>query len=297
MRWVVIFLAAFLLTSCISSGPSVTMSNYNFRTGTEGMSISFMKNAPPASVFEEEDFPVYVTIQNKGATDISSGLLALGFQSDYVNAEQKTKEFDLKGKSIAFPDGEQAMLRFLVRSKNIIGNFRTVPITLTGCYTYGTTAVTQVCIDTEVYGINTVQKPCTVSDIKLTGQGGPVAVTKVEPKMLVNEGESIVIPQYVIYVENKGKGTVLRTARDFCSASSLTKDSLNIVQVHAELAEQPLDCNKEELYLEDGKDSVICKLTDGIDKSTIAYSTLLKVQLDYGYAQTATTNINIQKRV
>jgi len=292
----------FIISGCSllnKGGPTATISSTQIHTGTQGLETNFLKNSPPDAVFEDEEFPVYVQVANNGAADIQNGYIAIGFQQDYFQSSLKNYNFNIRGKSLGNPAGEQQFFRFLISAKEIIGDTRTIPITVSSCYSYNTIATVSVCIDTDVYNVKAVQKACSIQDINLKGgQGGPITVTKIEPKMVTNEGNDVVIPQFTIDVENVEKGTVLKTSnvRDLCSASVLTKDTLNTVEISVSLAEQKLTCNKDVLKLENNKDSIVCQLESGIDKTQPAYSTLLQIKLDYGYSDSITKSTTINKK-
>jgi len=302
MRKIVLLMVLILIIiGCTTKkGPTGTISDLNIHKGTDGLVISFIKNSPPEEVFEEEEFPVYVLVENKGAYDVLNGYITLGFQQDYFEAATKSRNFNLEGKSLANPIGEQKIFRFLVNAKKIIGESRTVPIAVSSCYSYKTTAIESVCIDTDVYDVKAVERACSVSDVSIKGgQGGPVAVTKIESKMLTNEEESRIIPQYTIEIENVRGGNIIRTerAQDLCSATALSRDDLYVVGINVELSEQRLHCNKDSLKLMEEKDKIICRLESGIEKDKAAYTTLLKIELDYGYSETIIKNIIINEKI
>jgi hypothetical protein len=288
------------MIGCIrKEGPTATISDLDIHKGTAGLEMSFIKNSPPEEVYEVEEFPVYIRIENKGASDVSSGIITLNFQRDYLESTVSSKNIRLDGKSIANPIGEQEIISFSLSAKEIIGESRVVPITASSCYSYTTEAIIPVCIDTDMYNIDTIDKPCEVEDIDTKGgQGGPIVVTKIEPKMLTSETEARVTPQFAIEVENVKDGRVIRSskARDLCSARALQKQDIDVIEVSVELSDRRLSCNKDFLKLENGVDKVVCSLESGIDPDEPAYTTLLKIILDYGYSQTVTQNIILKER-
>jgi hypothetical protein len=301
---IILFIVLVFIAGCglFNKGQTASISDTDVHVGTEGLTVNFVKDSPPSEVYEGEEFPVYVEVTNKGAADITGAYLSLGFQQDYFSSQVKSKMFDISGKSMGNPNGEQNMFRFLLSAQNIIGESRTVPITVSACYSYNTLATIPVCIEPDVYNMNPVQKGCTVEDISLKGgQGGPVSITKVASKMLLTEGETKAIPQFTIELENNQEGTVVavNNAQALCSAASLSKDILNKVEFSVGLSEQRLQCNNdvESVMLENNKATIVCRLEEGIDKKTVAYTTLLQVRLDYGYSQSATNNVIIKKRL
>ncbi len=70
--------------------------------------------------------------------------------------------------------------------------------------------MTELCVDTDVYGLRPGEKACNSKDLAFNeGQGGPVAVTNIETKMLLDSDEDKVKPQLIIHIENKGNGEVI----------------------------------------------------------------------------------------
>ena len=82
--------------------------------------IDFLENAPPTAVYENEYFPIGLSMSNEGAADISNGYLAISLDKDYMwvdrasldTTESKLRfrdenhiSFDMDGKSIENPFG------------------------------------------------------------------------------------------------------------------------------------------------------------------------------------------------
>ena len=136
------------------------------------------------------------------------------------------------------------------------------------------------------------------------GQGAPVAVTKVETRMLP-QTDGTIKPSFVISIENVGKGEVIKPnigiISNMCGSPALNYRDFNTLEVSAYLSGTQLDCKKTqddsipvEIRLKEKKATFRC--TGGaIDTSSNAYSASLKVQLNYGYTFTISKDIIIQK--
>jgi len=133
--------------------------------------------------------------------------------------------------------------------------------------------------------------------------------------------EKEIKPQFLIFVENKGKGNPvnLKGYDSACSKSDYTKDSSNkdlwnvaTIKVYTsgkeEEKESQLICTpslKDSagaidettgfLRFTDNKDFVRCTFRDGIPKSSEAFTSPLKVVIDYGYVQSIASNFFIEK--
>jgi len=329
-----------------SKGRPIT--DADIRQGTEGLTMEFTRNAPPKRVFEGGDgdygsgiFPVAIKLENKGAYEIKSteikdingqaenivnGTLVFGFEKTYVDfnednkqelinegvmdAEEKLK-FHIKGKSIFNPKGGIEFITIDAEAKRIGEQSEKQPsvILATVCYPYKTIFGTSVCVDTDVYGIRQGQKACSVANLNFKkGQGAPVAVTKVETRILPQDENKVKL-LFLIHIENKGNGEVVKLSETekACTKEALNYRDFSTIIVNATLSGKFLDCriNKDGstgpnqpaiIRLRDKKFMVRCILDDdAIDADIDAYITALSVELSYGYTFTISKNIIIEK--
>ena len=297
--------------------------------GYKGLAIEFVKNTPPPRIFEGDTFPVYLKIKNNGAYSIkdSKAIVNLGVEKDYTlqvvllegsriqKAEgENAAKFSLDGKSNINPIGDEDVISYNVKAGKIDPQSEAHPSTVTAtlCYPYETIFSTGVCIDSDISNLRPGKKVCEVRDLVPSGgQGAPVAVTKVEVSMLptqANDKEKSIqkiIPQFLIYVENKGSGLVINSEAvgEFCTKSEAKHENLNIIYIDAELSGEKLYCQLEtkqnipgHIKLKDKKDIVRCTLEKGIE-STDTYLSPLRITLTYGYTQSISANYFIQKTV
>jgi len=287
----------------------------NIHTGTRGLEMEFLKNAPPTQVPEGSTFIVGVVLKNRGASDIHRGVLALGIEDDYVQVDSwrgniikssyndRLVWFDLEGKTRFNPMGEQLPVQVQLISDYLDKQTETYTTTilLTACYQYKTLFNDEVCIDTDIYDTTKEEKVCTVKDKVYGSQGAPVAITKVETRIVPHSDyEDVLIPEFVITIHNRGIGDVIRPSvyEAACTSSSLSHDDLNVVRVEATLSGRRLKCSPSELKLkENGQNKVRCTLTTGIDKEMTSYLAPLVVELDYGYMFTISRDVEIRRTV
>ncbi len=310
----------------------------NIRVGFNGLVLEFLKNTPPLKVFENDKFPVIVKVRNNGAYSIGilnqeKIFLSLGVEKDYnkpaklresgrvkkVSTENKVldnaAEFNLEGRSNINLRGDEEVVVYEVQADKIDPQSEIHPSTVvaTLCYPYETQLDTTVCIDSDVSNLRPGKKACTVQDLVFSnGQGAPVAITKVEVSMLPAEfneqGQEYrnIKPQFLLFIENRGKGTVIKNdvVKEFCIKSDTNHENINKVQVKAFLSKQQLDCRKDKqkevientfVKLKDNKELVRCTLEQGIEGSFDAYLAPLNVVLNYGYTDSVSANYVIQK--
>lgn len=322
------------LFGCGQSTPS--SKEIDIRTGSNALSIEYLKNTPPQKVFEESTFPVIIKIKNNGAYSLRNeekAIVSLGVEKDYTKKVQLTASgraqtvdslvnvagLNLEGKSRINPIGEEQVVSYSIVAGRIDPQSETHPSTVvaTLCYPYKTILDSAACIDTDVANIRPGKKVCNMQDLVFNnGQGAPVAVTKVEVNMLPSQisEQNIqpkIIPQFLIFVENKGQGTVIKkeSVKDFCTKSDTSHDNLNIVYVNVclstyctdtgeiicQLEKKPNSDERGHIKLKDKKDIIRCTKKDGLDSAQDAYLAPLRIELNYGYTNSIAANYFILK--
>ena len=204
--------------------------NSDYMVGTDGIIVNFIDTIFPKEVFEKEVFTIGFDISNKGAYDINEGegIITVGIEDDYVelpdneNDWAKTRNtkrddiklnilsFNIKGKSDAYPKGEDDTVIINMKSKQLDPKQSSHEsfIILNSCYRYSTVTTQTVCIDSDPHNLLKKPKSCVVNPITLSSQGSPVAITKIETRMAVF-GEDSIKPEFTIYIQNKGIHLIL----------------------------------------------------------------------------------------
>ena len=204
-------------------------------------------------------------------------------------------------------------------------------LSATLCYPYETRFTDTACIDTDILGARFKQKVCKSEDKAYPkGQGAPVAITRVESRMLDKDDK--IIPNFIIHIENKGNGNVIKRRNDaqettppqatqmsnideVCSSKRLdpADRDFNTVVLRAYLgAETPdneLDCEPKKTPEDKGregyvrlvgnKDIIRCSLPESasISKNTQPYTSPLIIILDYGYMSSISAKYVIERSV
>lgn len=333
------------ITACtlqFGSSGSRPSKDVDVRVGFNGLTIEFLKNTPPPRVFEGSTFPVIIKVKNIGAFSLgktgdtnnyNKAIISLGVEKDYTYsvqllANQIVQELDdknlagfsLEGKSKVNAKGGEEIVSYSVKAGKLDPQSEAHPSTViaTLCYPYETVLSASVCIDSDIGGVLPGKKVCKVQDLVFgNGQGAPVAVTKVEVQMLPTQAsqESVavgnVLPQFLILVENRGGGTVIKRSSvdDFCIKSDTTYKDLNIIKVTASLGGKELNCEPKEkdesgnkidephaaVKLKDKRELARCTLKEGTPVPQGAYLSPISITLSYGYSQTISANYFIEK--
>lgn len=323
----------------------------NVYVGTSGLTAEFAKTAPPPKVFEQSSFPILIRVRNTGAFSVGQndlGTLSIGRERDYIpqliveesnrvfpnTANDNQLSFIVDGKTQANPQGDELIIPINARTGRLDPQSENKQSTLTAtlCYPYKTILSTTVCIDPDVAGIRPGKKACTVKDLAFSsGQGAPIAIVKIEPQMIPEVGnrpgssKDVIKPQFLIFVENKGRGTPVDSDNQNYMESCSRKDASvtypwNVAYIRAYTAgdtsdpqkriQSQLVCcpNKDGqcpepatgdtagfLRFKDKKDYVRCTFKNGIPRNSDAYTSPLRIEIDYGYVQTISTSFFIQK--
>lgn len=302
----VILSAIAAVTGCSSGYDSGSIGgNEDFRSGSQGLTMSFMPNTPPSKIFDDMTFNAILEVRNQGAYDIkgSAYIYLSGFDSNILTgiSASGVPINDLEGKSLYNSEGGYDTISFTgqfrdLESKGV--DYYDTPIMATACYRYETWAQPSVCIDPDPFSTTKEKKVCSASNVEgLKGsQGAPVAVTgvAVEP----SPGKS----RFKITVSNVGGGAVIRDGASFlskCSPYSLSKLEYNDVDyvklVSVRVGDKtitgtckPLD--NQHIRLNSGSGYAWCEL-DGISGSN--YKTPMTIQLAYNYRSTVQKDIRV----
>ncbi|MDO8481016.1 MAG: hypothetical protein Q7S65_04325 [Nanoarchaeota archaeon] len=306
--WPLVLLLVLLLTACGSSrnrnGEGISEKDY--RTGTEGLQLTFMQNNPPDKVFAGSEMDVLVEVRNAGAypdTDAFDGKLEIyGYdRKAFVRGGWDGSNFigrTLQGKSQFGPSGGREVKQFHVDEVTTLfgAEFYEPTLVVAACYKYRTIAEPLVCIDPEPFTVFDENKVCTIpsngKSYSLSNQGAPVAVTK------VTEEVSAKNLHFGIYIQNVGEGKVVdENTRNDCPLS-LDYNDVDRVLVQVKLPWdgaprcQPRGDSADPVRLdESGNGYIYCTFTKPTTKS--AFETILQVQVDYRYLDTIQKKIRI----
>ncbi len=283
-----------ILTGCSQFGAKGTLPDYSsVYSGTEGLSMKFMENAPPYTVPTQSYVPIGLDLENKGAVDITNGIILIRYPQDLLILENNKISVDIEGKETNIIGGRQiTILDGLTKDAKKLGTEKPqARIAATSCYDYATKLSAGICINPDSYGIAKAagRKPaCEQKTSTFSGQGAPVAITKVETVTL-SRGEHIDI-QIKAYIENKGRGVVYRKGGGFCTSADAKENTLF---VRASLLGKDTSCLPNNFVLSDRNDEnyVTCIFTDL--PAQAAFVTKLSVVAEYGYSETISKDFTV----
>jgi len=300
-----------------------TITTKELFTGSDGLIIEFVKDNPPAEVYENGFAPITLDIKNKGAYNIQNGIISIALEKDYITAQQNSfnsvninaryegqehLSLNIKGKTIETPEGEEDQLSFLAN----IGELEEMSIVhesgiiISSCYRYQTELSDNICIDTDLFGTRTVEKPCKTESKSYSNQGAPIAIQEVEMAMLPDLDNDIVRPQIIIHISNIGNGEVVaddtNTIIKACSSQALEISKWNKIRVEARMgANHIFNCDPSseseiaEVTLKERNVKVRCIIEDGIGIEEGTRAEPLYIKLNYGYTSSISKTIKINK--
>jgi len=296
MKLILFFLILTLILSACDSGSA--NDPRNFRVGTNGLTMRFIDSAPPDEIPENQIFTIAAELKNDGASDITDGLVLIRVEDDLVSLAHSgnAMPLSLKGKSISNPYGEEYFLEATAQSHPIaLTSLQETTVSLLSCYSYQTKFQDEICVKPEINAVSIVPESCTSETIQGSSQGGPVAVTKVEPKPLLSQSGARRV-QLKIDIAHKGTGvlTLPVDTRDLCSSGTIRRESFNRVQITGSLGPRPLRCQRDgEIRLEDEKGSIVCEV-DVIGEGA-SFNSPININLAYTYMDSISKTINIKR--
>ena len=187
----------------------------DYHSGTHGLEIDTLLNTPPGVVYENTEFVVGVEIKNKGAHDVSTGVIAItGLDPKYANIDKEQDTFDIVGKSPSYPEGGLEVIYFKIKNIWFPQGKEThrLPFTIVADYDYQTTGKVEVCINPELFDyVKPIKEVCEVTEINVGGgQGGPLAITKITPSIsLLSQDLNKNEVRFGIEISNEEQGEVI----------------------------------------------------------------------------------------
>lgn len=314
MKNKIIFLLLIILITSCTSGNNDAQLEKDLYKGTQGVVLEYFKNNFPDEVFEEETLNYAVRITNKGPYEASNTILLVSLEKGYMNFKDGSSDLEnVKARNIKTLNKKTIFntlddfevvddIGIEVRKIDGLSEYHDSIILTTLCYDYRGIAIADVCIDLDPHDTSPREKECNVKEsISLSeGQGGPVVIDRIETRMLIEDDK--IMPQFKIYVSNRGRGTVLQpgSISEVCSKTSLNTETYNSVRIDSiKLSDRTtgdFECIPSELMLRNEEDFVTCTLKNRpFDKAAEAFQTPLRIEISYGYMESSSKEIKIIK--
>ncbi|MFH1850529.1 MAG: hypothetical protein ABH879_10220 [archaeon] len=261
----------------------------DFHKGTQGLALSFLPDLPPDETFLGP-IEMALKVENLGAYTIHEIDKPIQVKIDnpysaYISLDKDLIKLDsLEGKGVSAPEGMFEVIEYTAMA-GTIPHEKEYPFLFKAkaCYIYETHASADLCIDTSVRDpMNLIKKNCQAENVALSDQGAPIAVKRIEERV-VPLGEDYIM-ELTVYIENAGGGAV--TAPQSYDLDCRGGIAVNrLVDIESEISLGGIKVDNCLAPIEDPKNgklvSIFCTRALGPEKRS--YTTPISVGLRYGY--------------
>ncbi len=281
-------------------------------SGSQGLEINFLKNAPPQQIPENSELQLIFNLENKGAFDMNNSYFTVGYEPDYVTLKDaklddkkleldKIVAFTLAGRSLYVPRGgiKTAVYTFHAPPIENLSLYHDTVFRVTACYDYSTYLVADICVNLDQANQNKPTKGvCEFQPLTYTGQGGPVGISLIDVRIL--PWDTTHKPEFYIEITNHGQGTILNKNDIYkaCTNQPINRSTLNYVYFNGTFMGKELDCRPNPVLIKDNLGKIYCT-TEKFQESELAsrrsFLSPLLIRFDYGYTQTWSTSTRITK--
>lgn len=314
MKLKIIFLltALIIISGCDFNGGNDAVLEKDIYKGTQGVYLDFFDL--PDEVYEGEEISYIVRVENKGPYQVNGAKLLVNLEKEYMYFTSQGCDGNVCLKQIPVLDGKDIyntlndfeVINLQIKTKDLddLSEVHESLLLTSFCYDYMGSVYTETCMDTDPYDEFVGEKLCSVKDvISLSeGQGGPVVINRVEPRIRYLDDK--ILPQYKVYIANIGKGEVTTWGQSskVCDNKELD-ESYNTIELTEfevsgiKLSEGEIECIPSVIYLRNNEDFITCTFTEAnaISRSIQPYVTPLKIELKYGYVESSSKEIKINK--
>ncbi len=316
---IIAFISLLLIVGCnTTEGPR----EYNFHTGTQGIYLEFMPNAPPNTIYGNDEANVMVKYYNKGVYDIQpgEGVLYLSGYDPSMFSFFPTGTGSSQGGGYPIDDADpksefnpQGTL-FRIAEWSTGANGVSVPqgvdfidqrIKATACYIYRTVEAVKVCLDPDPYNQKAGTKVCHMNSVSGGTGGAPVTVSSVKPDVV---GDRL---QFTIYFKNAGGGDTFVRSRDSYTPNDprncnndIEHDEIDQVWVErVEISGNDITGSCQPQLqgsvnglkrMINGQGFMYCFCDSCLANVQEAYETVLNIQLAYGYRNSIWKNVRVR---
>lgn len=313
-----IALVTFLLASC-SFMPSPNQEAPEIVEKIGGVEFYVEEGIAPEFAYNKEPFMLPIKIFNTGFQD-SVGQISIKGRESYLEIQDngaltssKAEAFSLSGGSALTSGADSKYLQFQfypMLEERLESKVASVEISM--CYNYSTVFKKTVCVDTIPYLADKAPVACRASTQNYGGQGSPLGITDVSQNAYIDSnGDTVVM--YVINIQNMGSGLIIPESvakndeKNYCLTGNLEGNKMNVAEiVSTKLGNSNDDSfvcigsgsskEGELLFGPQGIGTIICKKTFSPDELPLPYSSVLEINLKYGYYTSFVRPLEIVRR-
>lgn len=314
----IILISCMLLPGCLPSTPEI-----DYRVGTEGLVLSIIG---PEEIMLYDDEAQYfedyeIKIENKGATTIggsgsastTEGIYMRIQLSEFLSEKDSGKKqislnslseispsplTELDGKTMYSNEGWDVSYFLPIKATAPPNRGVDASIKVDLCYRYKTILSSTVCVNTKKQKEG---EGCKTKEYSFYGgQGGPIAITKVEVRE-TTEQDGKVNPRVILTVENRGDDIVSLPEGDDFKQACLASQNINKLKMNAvKLGTRDMTCDVTDNQIDisdDDEKVVVCTYSGDMGTAPLGYiDSLLYVELEYGYHASESKDLSIVRK-
>ena len=295
---IVAILGILLVAGCEDTGSKDAGIGSPYIGGTQGITANFesfgIVDAGLPTIYEDETFPVEITLRNKGEENIDAGDVTIRIrgisEQDYdgLSFEESNADNIEKVSTTNTAGGEETIdMGDAKYSHNIITAFYDATVYAEYQYPYAThVAIPQVCFKEDLQDTTV----CNVEESKQHfSSGAPIKVTAAAEK---RAGAGIIAIEYT--VENLGGGDVTAPDKEFDSRHGQIAFSLDENSNPSDW-ECKLGGEENGGRLIDGKGTIRCKLNSPMEENTL-YTKQIDLTISYIYRDLIQQKVRINNK-
>lgn len=289
----ILILAVLVLSACQGFKIGQTKeqaAGADIHRGFKGVTMTFVRNNPPDELFEGTPIDILVELRNEGAAEATGTLYLSGYDQTIFPINPQYTDFTLEARSTFNTLGGYEAKTFSARNVALPEGVDILNQNFLAyaCYNYRTEADIQVCIDPNPLSVleNEVCKP--TAPAVGAGQGGPVGITAIKEDAAPGK------VGFQITISNQGNGDVIdKNSMNNCP-SNLRFNDVDTVYYSVRLQGAQGECEpRQKTRIANKQGLIYCRFTLS-DSTSLAYQSVLEVDLDYGYLSKAGKTIRVK---
>ncbi|MDP4012754.1 MAG: hypothetical protein Q8R00_04085 [Candidatus Nanoarchaeia archaeon] len=275
--------------------------------GSTGLKFSFLENAPPEAVYDEnqDEFDIAIMLENEGEYDIPSNkiissLSGIRAEDFNVNNLNRVLSTSLDGKTIsggvAVRGSQDELIYEGAKYKHDLKADFSAKIIAHVCYEYKTDAITSLCLKRDVLRRGDAADTCSLENdaLKLDVSSGPIQVSNTQQ---VPRSKNEI--KLTFEVSNSGSGEVYDPSA-FKNTCFGQEDQIDKVKVKVTSPADGLnikcktlgDSREGVVKLLDGKRSIDCSInTQSVQE--ITFETPVQIEVTYFYRNSISKDITV----
>jgi len=309
---VLIVIAVFAISGCLSKPKTESTPMGAFVGGTSGLGVAFMANAPASEYPECTEFEADVQLENKGEYTIPTGKAtiylsgistsAYGIKVNDVSANKAGTSGELTGKqkfgTSTTPGGRDVIAFSSTKGSPDFPGDTTQTLIATACYPYETTSMSTICVQ-ENFAKQTTggSELCKISgDKTVYNAGAPVQVSALTQFPIGSKPITGITVN--LKLRDAGGGTAIRSGATCPSVDQKDVGRITVKEMKLINLGVHGDCEntgKNIVTITGGEGFLTCRFDwsaqqkAGEIKGT--FEDILQMKFDYDYTQSTTTKV------